>query len=129
PPLHFPVDFRAQCSQKGFIDLLSGIWCRGKGQDLLLNFRSQVKKVHDLRHASAGHVSEASEISVVANFATIDQVLKLDGESHQPRDSRDVRWIGHLGPAYDVTLAALRRGNGDFDLKRLLVTLHRTASL
>ena len=41
----------------------------------------KVQKVHDLRNPCARHVAQAREVCVVADLATLDHLLELDGEA------------------------------------------------
>src|SRR6266404_5607792 len=65
---------------------------RGLGtrkQYLLLDVRSEVQQIHDLRHPGACDVAQSGEVGVVSNLAAIHHVLKLDRQRHKARDPRN----------------------------------------
>jgi hypothetical protein len=64
-------------------------------QKEFLNIRRQQQQVHDLRQPGPGDEAQPRQVCVIADFAAVDHVLKLDGQRHQTRDPGNA-WGGFL---------------------------------
>src|ERR1039458_3040396 len=81
-PLLVPVDPADDAPQVSLIEALDE-WQK---QDLLLKVRSQIEQFHDLCHTGPCHPAEAGQFRIIANRSIPQQLLKPDGERHQPGD-------------------------------------------
>src|ERR1017187_2076441 len=79
-PLLVPVDAADDGPQVSLIEALDE-W---QEEDLFLNLRSQVEQLHDLCHTGPRHSAEAGQFRIIANRSIPQQLLKPDGERHQP---------------------------------------------
>jgi hypothetical protein len=67
------------------VSLVDGRDIRQK-EDLLLNVRSKMTKLHHLGDPRSRHLAEASQFGVILNRFIPQHSLKLDGKCHEPRD-------------------------------------------
>ena len=57
---------------------------RRQEKDLFLKVGSEIKQLHDLRHAGSCHVAETGQFRIILNRSLPQQPVKADRESHQP---------------------------------------------
>ncbi len=87
-PLNSPINF---CQNRPDISLrhrISSSLHRRQIEQSLLNFRRQVQERHDLRHSSAGDVTQPGQFGVTGDLAGLDQSLESDRQGHQFRHAR-----------------------------------------
>jgi len=64
--------------QISLIDSITAFGCVGKTEDILLDIRGEIEKIHDLCHPSTGYIAEAGKICIVLNLASTNQVLEAN---------------------------------------------------
>lgn len=89
-PLHallLPLQFGSDAPQISLDDGVASPRYPRQEEYLLLYVRCQMQEVHDLGHASAGHVTHSGNFSVVGDGPVPDHSIQLDSQGHDARDA------------------------------------------
>jgi hypothetical protein len=69
------------------MDRIAATYSGRKEQKSFLEIRSQEDQIENLADAGAGHMSELSQLGVVADLAGTYQLVEAHGQSHEAADA------------------------------------------
>ena len=99
-PLLAPVRFGGDGADHDLADRVAALGRARQEQNRLLNLRSELQQIHDLRDAGATHVAHAGQVGLVGDLARLDEPVEPKRQG-PPRANNLVNFLSVLGLPWD----------------------------